>query len=324
LNPNRWVKIGRSKKAQLLLSNAGVSRNHCSIRWDRHLRAVELKDTSTGGTMVNGDLIKSGRHTLAHADRVRIEGKGAHYDFLLDLRPVGLGWADPREEQKGRQLLWKKLKGPALLQRRDALRAQLAKLDADIQRCEKEAFEKEREFHQIAMRRNLRLQEDKQRKEHFDKYTAGKKVLEELLKEGRENWLAKLKAESEANELEVKPLLELVAERQVKVEKLQLKKDELERTIHPERYAVADVSRVGSFLPTPEKTPSVEARSQEHSEPLALDDIEAEKDTFADLMSGISGQREPQQAQLVAAGQLESSSADEPEAKRPKVESRAT
>uniref|UniRef100_A0A7S4SW95 FHA domain-containing protein n=1 Tax=Alexandrium monilatum TaxID=311494 RepID=A0A7S4SW95_9DINO len=322
LNPNRWVKIGRSKKAQLMLNNASVSRTHCSLRWDKHRRVVELKDTSMAGTQVNGETIKSERNALAHADRLRIEGKRIRFEFLLDLRPVGLGFNDPREEQKGLQSL-KKLRGPALIQWRDNLRNQLANLTAEVQKREKEAFEKEREFHDIAMRRGLRLKEDKQRQEDLEKYTAGKKALEEKLEESRKQWLDKMSADSEKNEGEVKPIMDAVAERQVKLEKLQLKKDELERTIHPERYAVADVSRVGNYsieLPTPQKTPSAGVPSRANSEPPALDDVDAEEDAFANLLSGIPGQQAGEGPRLMEAGQLESSSADEPDAKRPKVE----
>lgn len=334
LNSNRWVKIGRSKKAQLMLDNAAVSRNHCAFRWDRHRRVVELKDTSMGGTLVNGESIKSERQTLDHADRIRIEGKSIRFEFLLDLRPVGLGVADPKEEAKGEKQ-FKKLRGPALLQRRDNLKAQLASLDAEIEKREKEAFEKEREFHEIAMRRTLRLKQDKQQQEDLEKHLEGKKILDEQLEESRKAWIAKMEAEHASNEVEAKPLMDAVGERQVRLEKLQLKKDELERTIHPERYAVADVSRVGSYsldMVTPDKTPSAGAPSREASEAPLLDDVEAEEEAFEHMLSGIQGQQERgaersqegrSHGRLMEAGQLESSSAEEPEAKRPKVQTKA-
>uniref|UniRef100_A0A7S1M023 FHA domain-containing protein n=1 Tax=Alexandrium catenella TaxID=2925 RepID=A0A7S1M023_ALECA len=324
LHPNRWVKVGRSKKAQLMLGNVAVSRNHFAIRWDRHQRVVELKDTSVGGTLVNGESIKGERHSLGHADCVRVDGKNLRYDFLLDLRPVGLGAADPREEQRGQQR-YKKLRGPALLQRRDSLKAQLTSVDAEIQKREGEAFEKEREFHVIAMRRTLRLKEDKQRQEDLEKYLKGKKALEEKLEESRKKWLERLEGDSAKNEGEAKPLMDLVGERQQRFEKLQLKKDELERTIHPERYAVADVSRVGSYSldgVSPAKS-NGEAFSRTNSEPPAMDDVAGSDEDPLVGLTGMPGKRDEEN--LMPAGQIESSSADEPnepEPKRPKVETK--
>jgi len=324
LNANRWVKVGRSKKAQLMLVNTGISRNHCSFRWDRHRRLVELKDMSATGTLVNGTAVKGERHVLAHGDRLRVEGKGARYDFILDLRPVGGGLTDPREEPSGTQH-WRKLRGPALLQRRDQLKSQLVGYEENIARLERETFEKEKEFYEIATRRSLRMEEDKQRKTDLEKYILGTKELEFKLNEGRDTWLATLETEYAANENEVSPIMDKVAALQIKVEKLQLKKDELERTIHPEKYAVADVSRTGSFtleLPTPE--PSVRDGNGSLAEAAGpLDDIEGEEEAFAD-MPGMGGglpknvASSPDKADLVT---NERSFADEPRSKRLRAES---
>lgn len=324
LNANRWAKIGRSKKAQLLLNNTGVSRNHCSLRWDRHRQVVELKDGSTGGTLINGEVIKGARRTLQHADRIRIEGKATKYDFLLDLRPVNLALTDPREEGAGPV---KRLGGQALVTKRDALKAQLSHLEANIEKCDKQAFEKEREFYEIATRRSLRTVEDKQRSEELQKYLAGAKELELRLQESRAEWLEKLQVEHNANDLETRPLMAVIGDLQVKVEKLQLKKDELERSIHPEKYAVADVSRVGSFtldLPGSQKTPSqTETRSQVESGVLE----DGEEDAFADLLAGVGGgpsgpKSPPTGAEPTSIGDEGSAgeSLPEPEAKRRKVD----
>jgi len=324
LNANRWVKVGRSKKAQLLLVNTGVSRNHCSFRWDCHRRLVELKDMSASGTLVNGTAVKGERHVLAHGDRLRVEGKGARYDFILDLRPVNGGITDPREEQGGAQH-WRKLRGPALIQRRDHLKSQLDGYEQNITRLEKETFEKEKEFYEIATRRSLRTQEDKQRKIDLEKYILGAKELEFKLNEGRDNWLSMLQTEYDNNEKVVRPIMDSVAALQIKVEKLQLKKDELERTIHPEKYAVADVSRTGSFtleLPTPE--PSVRDRVGSHTEAAGpLDDIEGEEEAFADMPGMGGGQPTKAASSPVKAdlGTLERGFADEPQSKRLKAES---
>merc|ERR550532_3078183 len=244
---------------------------------------------SASGTFINGKAVKGERQVLAHADRLRVEGKGARYDFILDLRPVGGGITDPKDEQVGAQH-WRKLRGPALVQRRDRLKSQLEGYEEGIERLTKEKFEKEKEFYMIATRRSLRTQDEKQRKIDLEKYILGTKELEFKVNEGRDNWLAKLETEYASNEKVVRPIMDGVAALQIKVEKLQLKKDELERTIHPEKYAVADVSRTGSFtleLPTPE--PSVN-RSGSHTEAAPMDDIEGEEEAFADMPSMGGGQ----------------------------------
>lgn len=245
LRPGRWVGMGRSKKCQLLLNNGGVSRNHCDIRWDQYRRIVELRDTSNQGTWVNGQTIKNSRLILAHADHISIEGKDIHYNFLLDMRPVKLGFSDPREELRANQSL-KKASTSGPWQRRNSLRAQILHVDATIKSCEEQAFQKEKEFYEIATRRRLRLFEDKQKEEQYQQYLRGTEELHAQLQQGREDWLERLQMEYEKNEKDINVIIEETKVLQEKVEKLQLKKDELERSIHPEKYAVADVSCSGS------------------------------------------------------------------------------
>jgi len=159
----------------------------------------------------------------------------------------------------------------------------------------------------------MRLTDDKQRQIDLEKHIAGKTVLEENLEEGRKEWVRKLEAEHAENEAQVKPLMDNIAERQTRLEKLQLKKDELERNIHPERYAVADVSRIGAYsleLPIHQNTPT--APSRESSEPPALDDIDPDEDALANLLAA-QGKAAPE------AASLDTGAAEEPEAKRLKV-----
>jgi len=239
------------------------------------------------------------------------------------MRPVGGGVTDPREESLALQR-WRKLRGPALAQRRDQLKAQLDGHTENIAKLEQETMDKEKEFYEIATRRSLRTQDEKQRKIDLEKYILGTKELEFKISEGRDNWLAKLETEYASNEKVVRPIMDGVAALQIKVEKLQLKKDELERTIHPEKYAVADVSRTGSFtleLPTPE--PSVN-RSGSHTEAAPMDDIEGEEEAFADMPSMGGGQPIKAASSPPTEGDLETNErgfADEPQAKRLKAES---
>lgn len=245
LRPNRWVGVGRSKKSQLLLDNGGVSRNHCDMRWDPHRRIVELRDTSVSGTMVNGQTIKRSRCILAHADHITVEGKGIYYNFLLDMRPVKLGFSDPRADLMVQKSVREAVRaGPS--QQRDILRNQIVHMDTTMRACMEQAVEKEKMFYSIATRRRLRLLEDKDKDDRYHKYLRGVEQLQAQLQLGREEWLEKLQQEYEKNESDVNAIIEETKNLQEKVEKLQLKKDELERSIHPEKYAVADISVTGS------------------------------------------------------------------------------
>merc|ERR1719401_844144 len=82
--------------------------------------------------------------------------------------------------------------------------------------------------------------EDMDRRHEF--YIEDAKKLEKHLADSRQEWLDKLDRLHEHNEQDIQPAILECASLQDKVEKLQLKKDELARSIHPERYAVADVS----------------------------------------------------------------------------------
>merc|ERR1712232_292642 len=74
---------------------------HYQLRWDTAKRIVEIRDKSTRGTYVNGTLLKcsNARTLLQHADQIVIQGALRTYKFVLDLRPVGLGFSNP--VQKG-------------------------------------------------------------------------------------------------------------------------------------------------------------------------------------------------------------------------------
>merc|ERR1712060_533109 len=107
-----------------------------------------------------------------------------------------------------------------------------------------EAFQKEKEFYEIATRRRLRSQEDKQKEEQYQQYLSGTEELHAQLQRGREEWLG------------------------------QLKKDELERSIHPEKYAVADVSCSGSN--------ALEGITATGSDPRSLQDSKNPSATLGD------------------------------------------
>lgn len=235
--PNHWLKIGRHPKAHLLLNNAGVSRNQCSVRWDTHERKVELRVECETGTLVNGRPFSLDRVMLEHGDRIRILGKGQIFDFIVDLRPVGLGFGDPRQRAREGQKA-----SVAPKQRRDRLRALLVQLNKYVDKAEGDAFRMEKEYYEIQTRRSVRVKElEKMRQEHRF-YVEDEARLGKHLEDSRRDWLDRLDKDLVNNEESIKPIILDTADLQDKVEKLQLKKDELARSIHPERYAVADVT----------------------------------------------------------------------------------
>lgn len=64
----------------------------------------------------------------------------------------------------------------------------------------------------------------------------------EELRKLREDWLSQLQGLYKENDIVEKPIVGLSNELIEKLEKLQLKKDELERSLHPEKYMVADIT----------------------------------------------------------------------------------
>lgn len=63
--------------------------------------------------------------------------------------------------------------------------------------------------------------------------------MSEQLKEKRERWEKRLETEREKNEMAIAPLAERTTQIQTKVDRLRLRKDELEHSLHPEKYAAA-------------------------------------------------------------------------------------
>lgn len=164
-------------------------------------------------------------------------------------------------------------------------------LETTLAEFEQLAFEKEKEYWKIEARRRLRINEDRERDDKLNMYLKGAEELKRKLDEGREDWLEKLRKTAASNELEIQPFNEQTGELQIKIEKLQLKKDELERNLHPEQYAVADVP-VGAALLDTEGASSRGDDSGKHSHRGDDDGAEGEDELFADdkpLLPGSNG-----------------------------------
>lgn len=240
LKSNRWLNIGRGELCDLRLENHGVSRNHCSFMWDTHRRVVELRDTSSTGTIVNGEVLIKSTRLLGHADLVSVPGKQKHFDFVVDLRPVRLGFGRPVEEAlkraKGNE--GQKRDGEKAVQRMDTLKEQLQLLEESLQRCEERAFDMELQYYEIMRKDKMRIAEEQHKLEQLQRYERGADVLQQKLQESREHWLTKLDRMYESNQDAETPLVEDAQTMLTKLEKLAMKKDELAREAHPDQFAL--------------------------------------------------------------------------------------
>jgi len=209
---NRWIKVGRHAQSQLLINEEGISAEHCRLRWDPSHRKIEIEDTSTRGTYVNGESMKSRRgaaprRVLEHADRISITAmSGKKFLIVLDLRPVRLGYSDPTIQ------VAKKRTRKTVHERLEEARAKDKKRKEIEQRLEDECFAKEREYFQLLAERQTiksEIEANIVQKEQMDKET--EKLGHELVA-SRANWLVKLRAKQEKDEEDVRPLLEKTAE----------------------------------------------------------------------------------------------------------------
>jgi len=121
-----------------------------------------------------------------------------------------------------------------------------------------------------------RAAEDQQKEQEYQRYLEATADLEKKLQESREEWQVKLKALYIANEEEEKPILEQTADIQDKLSKLELKKNELERQIFPERFAVAELpDEVGGRTFS---LPGAEEKSEKEGLSVTGDDVEGEQE----------------------------------------------
>lgn len=248
LKSNMKVTIGRSSSSQVIINDPGVSNEHCLVRWDHHARMVELKDRGSGsGTIVNSEVVHGTTKRLSHGDRIRLQGKTQPWDFILDLRPVLLGFEDPRNwprEEPPASILHRQGGHSGLSQlrkRRDILRLSLTNLEVSIKQKESDSFETERSFYEALAGRKVRASENLRREEQLKLIQAEYAELSAKLTSSREDWMVKLKEEFASNDGSSAVVVKDVKQLQDKIDRLQLKKVELERTLHPERYAVVDI-----------------------------------------------------------------------------------
>lgn len=262
LKANRWINIGKGPKVELRIEADGVSREHCTLRWDPQKRQVEFRDMSARGTYVNGQQIRNAKRNLAHADRITIEGKGKKYTFVLDLRPVGLGFGDPctKKELAGN-------KAASLVRRREQLRQQLLKVEEQIKSVGASAFEKESAYYKIVAKTSTRKADMEASDKQAEIHKAERARFDVELGTSRIEWKERLRKQRADNEAKAQPLHDLTAEVQLKLERMKLMKAEWERKVEPQKF---DFIEAGDFGAPPAQIIGAEEDDDEEEAVLDL------------------------------------------------------
>lgn len=320
LRPDRWYSVGRAAESHLLLESKGVSRKHLMLRWDPARRVVELRENSnTTGTLLNGEKIHKVRKELVHNDRLCIQGKGKlSYDLKLDMSFVGSVVSDPVSERLEFRAGARKLdKATAVANSRrlEDLRVQLKHLKASSAAYDEAIAAKERGLAELAERSRKRKEKDRETQEKIEKLLASQREMEDIrLEQGRQEWVTRLREQHGENELASAALVVALQTQQEKVEKLQLKKDELERTIHPERYAVVDALRLGLV-----DAPPARAEVKQAGPAASASPSENEGEEQYDLGGGASSSEPVRPAEAASRKRLTKAEAEDGEpSKRPR------
>jgi len=286
LKPNKLWKVGRDPQANLYLKDTAVSMNHFKIRWDTHHSVVQLWDTSSSGTFVNSKLIRKKTQNLVHGDWVEIRcSKQFSYQFVLDLRPIGKGITDPRLGVKGKNAhidddKREKKELETLMKRTSKVRYQIMQENKDILAGEQEMLDLEAKVTQMRVDLEIKRMENEQKERKILQFLSDTEKLETELQESRDIWLAKLSEKRESNEADIRPLTVEVAQSQKRIDKLRLQKVELERSLHPERFAVAAMELAGS---TPKDGAGSSRLSATASEKPCDSGVSGEEEAFADV-----------------------------------------
>eukprot|EP00928_Gymnodinium_smaydae_P039353 TRINITY_DN268_c0_g1_i1.p1 TRINITY_DN268_c0_g1~~TRINITY_DN268_c0_g1_i1.p1 ORF type:complete len:332 (+),score=100.12 TRINITY_DN268_c0_g1_i1:55-1050(+) len=265
LTANRWMRIGSDHKANLLVKAKGVSREHCLLRWDSHQRLVELHDKSQTGTLVNGELVRNRRRFLQHGDHIviegNVEGKSQKYRFVLDLRPVDLGKGDPEQANLSNT----QVSRVDVLTRKLERRSKEARnLEAVCTAEQESVLSLEREYYDLLAQRRIRYQKNQDGLRKVKESTEEREQMAKDLTESRSQKADGLRELQERNAQEVMPLTKKTAELQTQLEKLKLKKAELQRRLHPELYECIEASETEEqrSLPTAPSAAASETEEQ--------------------------------------------------------------
>jgi chromosome segregation ATPase len=240
--------------------------------WDPRDKVVILNHVSLGGvTLVNGEAVK-GRRNVSHGDKIRVQGKGITYDFILDARPAGIASSDPKHmqsENKKRRQMRRELE-----QRRESLRDQISQVDKAVVSCEARSFDKEKEFYEIMARRRVRFKETQTKEQQIKEFNSEIEQLRVKLSLSRDEWLQRLQDTMDNQAKEIEPLTTATNDVQLMLEKLQQKKIELERELHPEKFEIQKMDILDEVSELTDR-----AMSASHAAtPIADADVEGEEE----------------------------------------------
>ncbi|CAK9101978.1 Hypothetical protein (Fragment) [Durusdinium trenchii] len=267
LLPNTWITLGK-EGCHVKLPSRMVSTKHCQLRWVSAARQVEFVDTSTNGTWVSGEKVYRNRKEpklLEHGARVVIENDPPEnrFNFVLDLRPTGLAFADPRQLPRGVDRPKQELEREKWKKHLFSLRMRQDKQESDI-------LEKEKFYHELQVQRRELEAKTQLWQGEIERLKEDTEMVLKKMFEKRDAWKAKLQELYKANEEVTVPLTQRTIEKQDQVHQLEGKVSELQRLIYPDRFSLAqfpEADKAKGAL-TEDETDHEEA-SQSRKEPFS-------------------------------------------------------
>ncbi|CAK8986815.1 unnamed protein product [Durusdinium trenchii] len=218
LLPNTWITLGK-EGCHVKLPSRMVSTKHCQLRWVSAARQVEFVDTSTNGTWVSGEKVYRNRKEpklLEHGARVVIENDPPEnrFNFVLDLRPTGLAFADPRQLPRGVDRPKQELEREKWKKHLFSLRMRQDKQESDI-------LEKEKFYHELQVQRRELEAKTQLWQGEIERLKEDTEMVLKKMFEKRDAWKAKLQELYKANEEVTVPLTQRTIEKQDQVHQLE-------------------------------------------------------------------------------------------------------
>lgn len=273
LKHGRWVEVGRQLKAHILLQNPAVSKHHCKMQWRKGASSVELRMLD-GVTHVNDRRLTVGSTvSLKHGDLLRIYGKGVCFRFLVDMRKIDETLPEIRSMPN--YMTATKESQHSSRTPEEELQRKVRKIRALAAAQRENAMKYEERLTEIQTQRTLRQQQMKEDGEKSNSFEKDGQRLEDLLFKSREEWIDRLRTQSELAEKVGRPLSEQTTETQLQRNTLQVLYKQEDRRLHPERHIA---------LPEPSSGPPVvhmELTDRAKHEAKA-DEADGEEEAFPD------------------------------------------
>mmetsp|Transcript_41158 Transcript_41158/g.74363 ORF Transcript_41158/g.74363 Transcript_41158/m.74363 type:complete len:371 (-) Transcript_41158:90-1202(-) len=247
LRAEEWIRFGSSKHVDIRLDGQGFSQRHCQVRWSQKGdTSVELRNNARG-SYLNGVELKGETKFLDHGDCLTLVGKDKKYEFLLDLRPLGL--VDRSDDPRKRQAR-NFVKTETAERKKKRIRVEYAaarddkfQLEAQLAELEERIALRERAIDELSRKRERRIETDKALHEEMVEKMKETIQMVQDIQDKRRAWEEKILALQSDNEVSVQPYTKEVVLQQSEVDKLRLKRVELLHQAHPERFALLDESK---------------------------------------------------------------------------------